>query len=441
MTGTNGKSSVADFFLQILELNKIPVASVGTLGIVSKKYKKKTNLTSTDPITLHKNLQILAKKNINNIILEASSHGLDQHRLDGLKIKAAIFTNLSHDHLDYHKSMKIYFFSKMKLFKNLMKKGSLAITDEDNKEFNIIKSILIKKKLKKLTIGKNFGNIKILQIKYKGNLQVIKILYNSKIYLIKISLIGNFQIKNLLMAILAATTCGLKINKILKQVNKIKSVPGRLECVANLKNNSHIIVDFAHTPDALNQSLTALKKQFKKEILIVLGCGGERDKKKRIKMGKIAKQYCKKIFVTDDNPRHEDPKKIRKKIIKGCGKSAIDIGNRKKAIKTAISELGSNEILLVAGKGHENTQDYGRKVFNFSDKKVIKEIIKKRKFNYKKNNYQSLLLKKTFKDKNLDDVSYGNVSINSKVIRKNDLFFARIQFIFTSIGVIEPSVS
>ena len=178
------------------------------------------------------------------------------------------------------------------------------------------------------------------------------------------------------MSILAASACGLNINKIFKQINKIKSVPGRLECVVNLKNNSSIIVDFAHTPDALEQSLIAIKKQFKKEIIIVFGCGGERDKKKRSLMGKIAKKYCRKVFITDDNPRNENPKQIRNSIIKSCKKIAIDIGSRRQAIKTAIKELRSNEILLVAGKGHEKIQDYGNKIINFSDQKVIKEIIR-----------------------------------------------------------------
>ena len=159
------------------------------------------------------------------------------------------------------------------------------------------------------------------------------------------------------MAILAASSCGLNQKKIFNQVNKIKPVPGRLECVARLNNNSNIIVDFAHTPDALEQSLIALKKQFKKEIIIVFGCGGERDKKKRPIMGKIAKKYCRKIFITDDNPRNENPKKIRNAIMKGCKKLAVNIGNRKEAIKIAIKELGTNEILLVAGKGYEET-DY-----------------------------------------------------------------------------------
>ena len=424
VTGTNGKSSVANFFYQILSFNKISAASIGTLGIFSKNYNKKINLTSMDPLSLHKNLQILTRNKVNHVILEASSHGLNQKRLDNLNIKTGIFTNFSQDHLDYHKNMKSYFNSKMYLFKNLLNKNSKIITDEENKEFKIIKNIANKRKIKKITIGSNSRNIKILYNKYKQNKQIVKISVNSKIYLLKIPLIGYFQIKNLLMAILAASSCGLNQNKIFNQINKIKPVSGRLECVAHLNNNSNIIVDFAHTPDALEQSLIALKKQFKKEIVIVFGCGGERDKKKRLIMGKIAKKYCRKIFVTDDNPRNEDPKKIRNMIMKGCKKLAINIGNRKQAIKTAIKELGSNEILLVAGKGHEKTQDYGNKIINFSDKKVIVEIIKKRKYSIKKSNWSNLLAKKVFKNNSLNDVNYSGVSINTKNIKKNNLFFA-----------------
>ena len=424
VTGTNGKSSVANFFYQILSFNKISAASIGTLGIFSKNYSKKINLTSMDPLSLHKNLQILARNKVNHVILEASSHGLDQKRLDNLNIKTGIFTNFSQDHLDYHKNMKSYFNSKMYLFKNLLNKNSKIITDEENKEFKIIKNIANRRKIKKITIGSNSGNIKILYNKYKQNKQIVKISVNSKIFLLKIPLIGYFQIKNLLMATLAASSCGLNQNKIFNQINKIKPVSGRLECVAHLNNNSNIIVDFAHTPDALEQSLIALKKQFKKEIVIVFGCGGERDKKKRLIMGKVAKKYCRKIFVTDDNPRNEDPEKIRNMIMKGCKKLAINIGNRKQAIKTAIKELGSNEILLVAGKGHEKTQDYGNKIINFSDKKVIVEIIKKRKYSIKKSNWSNLLAKKVFKNNSLNDVNYSGVSINTKNIKKNNLFFA-----------------
>ena len=424
VTGTNGKSSVADFFYQILNLNNLRVASIGTLGIISKKYKKKTNLTSIDPLSLHKNLEILGRNKINNIILEASSHGLEQRRLDNLNIKTGIFTNLSHDHLDYHRSIKSYFNSKMYLFKNLLNKKSNIITDEKNKEFKIIKNIADKRKIKKITIGTNSGNIKILNNKYKGKKQIVKISSGSKIFFLEIPLIGFFQVKNLLMAILAASTCGLSINKIFHQVHKIKPVSGRLECIKSLNNSSKIILDFAHTPEALEQSLIALKKQFNKEIIIVFGCGGERDKKKRFQMGKIAKKYCRKIFITDDNPRNENPKKIRNTIIRACRSKAVNIGNRKKAIKTAINELESNEILLVAGKGHEKTQDYGKKIINFSDKKVIREIFHNKKQSLEKYNHQTFLIKKAFFNSNLKDVNYAGVSINTKNIKKNNLFFA-----------------
>ena len=377
-----------------------------------------------DTLSLHKTLEILAKKKIKNVILEASSHGLEQKRLDNLNINTGIFTNLSHDHLDYHKNMRLYLNSKIYLFKNLLKKNSKIITDEDNKEFKIIKDIANKRKMKIATIGSKIGNIKILNNKYKRKKQIVKISINSKIYNLEVPLIGYFQIKNLLMSILAASLCGLNYKKIFNKLHKIKPVLGRLENVVNLSNNSNIIIDFAHSPDALEQSLIALKKQFKKEIIIVFGCGGERDKKKRFAMGKIASQYCRKIFVTDDNPRNENPKEIRKAIMKGCGKLSVDIGNRKKAIKAAINELEPNEVLLVAGKGHEETQDYGNKIINFSDKKIIREIIYKKK-NYEKiNNNSNHILKKVFKNNKLKNINYDGVSINTKTLKKNNLFIA-----------------
>ena len=423
VTGTNGKSSVVGFFYQILLLNKIPVGSIGTLGLISKNFKKKTNLTSIDPITLHRNLQIFAKKKINNIILEASSHGLDQNRIDNLNIKIGIFTNLSHDHLDYHKNIKSYLNAKMYLFNKLLKKKSIVITDKDNREYKIIKEITKKKSLKIKTIGKNNSNVKILNNDYKEDIQLIKILFNSKIYTLEVPLIGYFQVKNLLMAILAANACGIKIKNILNQIKKIKPISGRLECVAKVKKNSRIIIDFAHTPDALEQSLLAIKKQFRKKIIIVFGCGGDRDKKKRYLMGKIAKKYCRKIFITDDNPRNENPKKIRDSIIRGCKNKAINIADRKKAIMLAIRELGLNEILLVAGKGHEQTQIFGNEVLKFSDKKVIKNLISKNKLLLKKINYHDFLLKKISR-KISKNIKYTGVSINTKTIKKNNLFFA-----------------
>ena len=425
VTGTNGKSSVVNFFYQILNINKIPVATIGTLGIISKNYKKKTKLTSIDSLSLHRNLEILAKNKVNNVILEASSHGLSQRRLDGLNINAGIFTNFSHDHLDYHKTMKSYFSSKMYLFRNLLHKNSKIITDENNKEFKFLKKIAKNKKIKKFTIGIKKGDIKILDNSYKNENQIVKLSIKSKIFLIKIPLIGYFQIKNLFMAVLAAALCaGIDIKKILKQLHKIKPVTGRLECVKNIYNNSKIIVDFAHTPDALENSLSAIKKQFKKKIVLVFGCGGERDKKKRLLMGKIANKYCRKVFVTDDNPRNENPKKIRNAIIKGCSHISEDIGNRKKAITSAIKELHPNEILLISGKGHEETQNYGNKIIKFSDKKIIKEIIRNKILFIKKNGQTEEIAKKVFENKKFNKIKYNGVSINTKTLKKNNLFFA-----------------
>jgi MurE/MurF fusion protein len=420
ITGTNGKSSVADFYYQLLSLSKIPVASIGTLGIHSKKYNKKTNLTTINPLSLHKHLKTLKEKKINNVILEASSHGLAQKRLDNLNIKIGVFTNLSQDHLDYHKNMKSYFNSKLHLFKNLLKKNSKIITDKENKEFKIIKIIAKEKNIQLFTIGLKNADLKILHHRYEKNSQIVKISIKSEIIVLKIPLIGFWQVKNLLMAVLLALKSGVDKKKIVKNILKIKPVPGRLECIKNLANNSRVIIDFAHTPDALKQSLTALKKQFNKKILLVFGCGGERDQKKRILMGKIAKKYCKKIFVTDDNPRNENPKSIRKSIIKGCKNLSVEIGNRKKAIKVAINELEPNEILLVAGKGHEENQIYGNKKIKFSDKKVIKEILSNKKFK----NYQNHLLHKAFSNKKLKNICYKGVSINTKTIKNKNLFFA-----------------
>jgi len=303
----------------------------------------------------------------------------------------------------------------MYLFENLLKKNAKIITDEENYEFKKIKKIAYKQKILPITIGKSSGTIRVLDNKYHESTQKIKISIKSKIFCFEVPLIGYFQIKNLLMAILASSYCGLSISKIIRQIHNIKSVPGRLECIGQTNNNCKIILDFAHTPKALEASLLALKKQFKKKITLVFGCGGERDKKKRYVMGKIAEKYCKKVFITDDNPRNENPKKIRSDIKKGCKKIVIEISSRKKAISVAINELESNEILLVAGKGHEKTQNYGNKILKFSDKKVVKEIINKDKI------YRTNPFKKIFKNKN---INYDGVSINTKTIKKNNLFFA-----------------
>ena len=426
VTGTNGKSSVADFYFQILRLNKIKVASIGTLGVKKGNYIKSVSNTTIDPIKLSKVLNQLQKENINNVILEASSHGLKQNRLDGLNFKTAIFTNLSHEHLDYHKTFKDYLKSKLYLFQKLLARNANIITDTEIHQYKKIESIALKRGLNIETISNTRGNLKITSHEYIDDKQIIKIKYNKKNYKFETKLIGKVQIKNILMAIIAATKSNLSFKKVIDTINNIKPVNGRLEQIGIIKNNSKVILDYAHTPEALKESLKSLKEQFKnKKISIVFGCGGNRDKTKRPIMGKIANQYCDSIFLTDDNPRNENPKAIRATIKTNINKSKIyEIANRANAIKKAILSLKTGDILIVAGKGHEKIQEYKNKKRLFSDKEeILKNIIIKNKtlsINIKLN-----ILKELGNSNNVSSkLKIRKASINSKEIKKNDIFFA-----------------
>ena len=402
VTGTNGKTSVADFFYQILTTNNISSASIGTLGIKYNNKIIKNNLTSPDTITLHKNLEKLKKNNIDNVIIEASSHGLDQSRLDHIKFRAAVFTNFSQDHLDYHKTMRAYLNSKLNLFSKLLPKKSYIISDKLNKQFSILKSIAKKRKLKILNISEMLEKIK-------------KIPESPSEY---------FQKKNLSMAILSAQLCGFKNVKIIKTLKKIKSIDGRLELIKEFPNNIKVFIDYAHTPDALSEVIKSIKNSYGNNISLVFGCGGERDFKKRPLMAKVAKLYCKKIYVTDDNPRKENPAKIRKEIINNLkGAIYFNISNRTKAIKKAVLNAEPNEIILVAGKGHENYQDYGKLIISISDRKIIKSLkINKTKFNQKNQDYKfnSKILNQIIKDKKFFKIN--GLAIDSREIKKDNLF-------------------
>ena len=426
ITGTNGKSSIADFYFQILKLNKKKVASIGTLGIKTSSNKINLLNTTLDPVNLGRCLEKLKKQNIDNVILEASSHGLKQHRLDGLNFTTAIFTNLSHDHLDYHKNFKDYLNAKLYLFKKLLKKKSNIITDITIPEYKKIKKISQKNKLCLETIGKDKGDLIIVQHGYQDEKQIVKIKYNNNIYSFKVNLIGKIQIKNIVMAMLAAEKSNINFKKIVNVINKIKPVNGRLEKIGMLRNNAKVILDYAHTPDALKSCLQSLRDQFKNsKISIVFGCGGERDKSKRPKMGKIANNYCNKIYLTDDNPREENPKKIRSEIKPKISKFKLnEIPSREKAIDKAISELLSGEILLVAGKGHENIQNYGNLKRFFSDRKCILEKIYKKNKNLSKNIKLNILKEESKQNHFSLKSNLRKASINSKELKKNDIFFA-----------------
>jgi len=404
VTGTNGKTSVADIFYQILRINNIPAATIGTLGIKYNGKIIKTNLTSPDTITLHRNLCFLKKKKIDNVIIESSSHGLDQKRLHHIKFKAAIFTNFTQDHLDYHKTMSSYLNSKLVLFREILKKNSTIISDKELKEFSQIKKISQNRNLKLLDISKEFEKIKSITS----------------------DTTSGFEIKNLAMAMEATKLCGIKKNLINRAIKKIKDVNGRLELVKKYSNDIRVFVDYAHTPDALFKTLKSLKDNYGNNITLVFGCGGERDKKKRPLMAKIANKNCKKIYITDDNPRKENPKKIRNEISKYISRNKVfNIGNRALAIRRAIFNADSQETILIAGKGHEEKQIYKNKILHISDKKIVKKInLKKKKITKKKQDYfQNQLILNSILAKP-KPVNFCGISIDTRTIKKNNLFLA-----------------
>ena len=427
VTGTNGKSSVSDFYYQILRLNKKRVASIGTLGVKAENLNIKLSNTTIDPIQLSQILQKIKNQKIDNVIMEASSHGLIQNRLDGYKFNSGIFTNLSQDHLDYHKNLDAYLKAKLYLFQNLIKTKGNVIADEKIAQFNQIKRITNRKKLKLITLNDKKNNFKIISHRYKGDSQILKIEYKKSPIKLNVNLIGKIQIKNLLMAIIAASNSNLNLKKILSVIPKIKPVKGRFEKISKIKNKSKVILDYAHTPDALETCLLNLKEQFPdKKIILLFGCGGNRDQNKRSKMGKIANNYSDKIYLTNDNPRFENPNKIRHDIKKGIKdkRKIIEISNRAIAISEAIKNLNTGEVLLVAGKGHETTQDIGKRKINFSDRKFILKAIKV-KNKYLSNDLKLNIIKELSGFKNLpNSLLIKQARINSKEVKKNDIFFA-----------------
>ena len=410
----------------MLKLNKIKVASIGTLGVKSKNIRRNLQNTTIDPIRMGQILSKLKSQKINNVIMEASSHGLTQHRLDGLKFSSGIFTNLSQDHLDYHKNFKEYLKAKLYLFENLIGKKGNVITDETLPEFKRIKKIAISRKLKLQVLNNSKNQFQILSHSYRGEKQILKIRYYNLTREINLNLIGKIQLKNILMAIIAAKNSNISLIKILNVLSQLKPIDGRLEKIGKIKNRSKVILDYAHTPDALRICLSNLKEQFpNKKIILLFGCGGNRDQNKRFKMGKIACDYSNEIYLTDDNPRFEDPRKIRDDIKKGIQDTSIkEIPDRKKAISEAIKNLNTGDILLVAGKGHEKTQDFGKKKIYFSDKKIILDCIKLKNTSLSKN-FKINIIKELSKIKNKIPLAKADKArINSKEVNKNDIFFA-----------------
>jgi len=372
-------------------------------------------------------LQKLKENNIEKIdFLKTDCEG-GQQRLGNINFNTAIFTNLSRDHLDYHKTFKDYLNSKLILFNKLLKNKGNIIFDEEIPQARLLNNISKKRKLNKYSLCNKKSFIKIINIKKINDQKKVEFLINKKSYSFKTSLIGKIQIKNLIFAIVAAYLSNLKIKDILKSIEKIKPINGRLEKIGNIKNKSQVILDYAHTPDALKTVLENLKDQFpNKKISLVFGCGGDRDKTKRFLMGKIADRFCDKIYITDDNPRTENPKLIRAEIRRGIknikSKNVLDISDRKIAIKNAILNLESSEILLVAGKGHETTQIYEKKIRFFSDRDIILSSIKNKNKDLSKN-IKLNIIKEVSKSKiSLKNLKVKKAVINNRKIKKNDIF-------------------
>ena len=380
VTGTNGKTSVTDFCRQIWNFYGLKSASIGTLGIrdTSEQYyhKIRNNLTTLDSSELNKQLSKLYDKQISYIALEASSHGINQNRLDGINFNGAVFTNLSHDHLDYHKNMENYFSAKMKLFTEHLKDGtcvSINLDDQYGMElYNKIKT----KNFKFVNFGFNEKcELKLIQIKRIEKIWQLEILYKNKLYKTDIGLVGHFQIYNALAAASICLGLGLKQDSIFKSLSYLQTVPGRMQIVNHPLCKATIIVDYAHTPNALENAILAVKKMnVSGKIYTLFGCGGERDHEKRSKMGEVAFKNSDFTIITDDNPRTEDPSLIRKSIINNNPK-AIEIPGRDVAIKKAISFLKDDDVLIIAGKGHEQTQTIGIETLPFDDVSVVKNTL------------------------------------------------------------------
>ncbi|MCT4635252.1 MAG: UDP-N-acetylmuramoyl-L-alanyl-D-glutamate--2,6-diaminopimelate ligase [Rickettsiales bacterium] len=375
VTGTNGKSSVVHFVIEILSaLNKKSV-SIGTLGVLGD-LQIDSKLTTPATIEMHKILNEIVDNNIEYTALECSSHGIDQHRLDHVKFKACAFTNFTQDHLDYHHTMEKYFEAKQHLF-DLMKEG-FAILNGDIPEYNDLLDYCLERKHKIICYGKKTDkyatyNITINSIKTLGTIQEVSWNIEGKPYNTSFNLVGNFQIYNIACAIGLLMGCGIDPDKIMPVLSKIKAVTGRMELVTTY-NNASVFVDYAHTPDALEHSLRTLSFATKNKLFVIFGCGGDREIEKRPIMGEIAKHYADNIIITDDNPRNEDPAKIRQAIINNCT-SAKEIGDREEAISFALSQLQPGDNLLIAGKGHETYQILKNRTIEFNDSQKVISLI------------------------------------------------------------------
>lgn len=382
VTGTNGKTSVADFTCQLWQACGVKAASLGTLGLRGagaagdQKAVQGASMTTPDPVALHETLSALAQGGTDHLALEASSHGLDQSRLDGVKVSAAAFTNLSRDHLDYHHDMAAYLAAKARLFSDILQEGGTAVLNADVPEYAPLRDIAVQRGLRVLSYGQSAGaDLQLLKRTPQPDGQALSLRLCGQDYQIMLPLVGAFQAMNALCAlglVLAEGTYDLAV--LAGALEGLSGVPGRLQLVPGHPAGG-IYIDYAHTPDALENILGALRPHTKGRLICLVGCGGDRDPGKRPLMGALAAQLSDLAVITDDNPRSEDPAAIRAAMMAGAAESLAktadadvqEIGDRRAAIRHAVSVMVPGDVLVIAGKGHEQGQIIGDQILPFDD--------------------------------------------------------------------------
>lgn len=365
VTGTNGKTSVANFTRQIWELLGFAAVNFGTTG-VEGAYAAAMSHTTPEPITLHKLLRTLSEEKITHAAMEASSHGLEQRRLDGVYLSAGAFTNFSQDHLDYHETFDAYFAAKVGLFSRVLPPEGSAVINIDDPKGSALVDLAQSRGQDVITLGTGQGDLQILSNRFDVTGQVVRFSWQGVVHTARLNLIGGFQAQNVLTAAALAIACGAQSKDVFGSLPELQTVPGRMQLAATRNNGASVFVDYAHTPDALETALKAMRPHAMGRLLVVFGAGGDRDQAKRPLMGAAARDHADVTFVTDDNPRSEDPDLIRRMILSECP-DATEIGDRAHAILAAVDALQPGDALLIAGKGHETGQTIGDDVLPFDD--------------------------------------------------------------------------
>ena len=374
VTGTNGKTSVASFTRQIWARLGHKSASLGTLGVVAPGFEMPLAHTTPDPVTLHRLLAEVQAQGIEHLALEASSHGLDQYRLDAVKVTTAAFTNLTRDHFDYHNSPEAYLRAKLRLFDVILPPGSSATVNADADVFPAVESVCRGRGHRLISYGRDGRDLRVLDLASTARGQRVEAEVFGRRVGIELPLVGSFQVGNALCALGLVVGAGAETAAALAALESLTGVPGRLQWVASHPNGAPIYVDYAHTPDALRTVLNALRPHTAGRLVVVFGCGGDRDRGKRPEMGRIASNLADRIIITDDNPRTEEPGSIRRAVLEACPEGE-EIGERAEAIQAAVEELGPGDLLLIAGKGHERGQIVGNVTRPFDDAAVARDAV------------------------------------------------------------------